>query len=104
MDTCPFMGPPTSLKHMYFESRCPLLNSRFSPINHIPIDDKAFTRDVYMKVNLEVLGYDWSLLYSLQYFSNLMTHYYYQEVTSLPMFSIDFRSSIGCKEVKVSST
>jgi hypothetical protein len=98
------MGPPASLKQMYFESRCPLLNSRFSPINHILIDDKAFTRDVYMKVNLEVLGYDWSLLYSLQHFSSLMANCYYQEVTSLPIFSIDFGSSIGCREVKVSDT
>jgi hypothetical protein len=100
-DTCPFTEPPAWLQEELLETGMPLPNSCLSPGDHIRVDKKAFTEDIHVKVKLEVLGFDRGLWGDLDSFTGLVVDRYYQEVTGAPMFTVDFRGSIGKREVKV---
>jgi hypothetical protein len=82
----------------------PLPDSQLSPGDHIRVDRRTFTKNVYVKVALDLLGYDPGLWRGLTDFSGLVIDRYYQPVTGSPMFSIDFGRSIGQHEVKVCHT
>jgi hypothetical protein len=100
-DTCPFTESPVDLYRECLESGRPLPNSDLSPGDHIRVDKWAFTRDVHVKVSLELLGYDQGMWRDLEYFTGIVADWYYQEVTGLPMFTVDFGGSIGYREVHV---
>ena len=82
----------------------PLLNSDLSLGDHIHIDKHTITRDVHVKVKLDVLGYDRGLRGNLKFFLGLVVDRYYQEVSRLPMFSLNFGSSIRRRDVRVSNS
>jgi hypothetical protein len=103
-ETCPFTEPPANLYRESLEFGQPLPNSHLSPRNHIRVDNRAFTRDVHVKVSVELLGYDWGMWGGLQYFRDIVAEHYYQEVTGSPMFSVDFDGTIGRQEVQVCDT
>lgn len=95
-DTCPFTELLADLyRDFYRESGRPLPNSDLSPEDHIRVDKTAFTRDVHIKVSLELLGYDQGIWGDLEYFTGIVVDRYYQEMTGLPMFTVHFSESIG---------
>jgi hypothetical protein len=103
-ETCPFTEPPMHRYQMSLETGLPLPNSELSPGDHIRVDKRAFTRDVFVKVKLVLLGYDPDLWGDLECFSGVVVDRYYQEVSGSPMFSVDFGGSIGHREVRVMDT
>lgn len=99
--TCPFTEPSSTMYEESLTTGTPLPNSTLSPGNKIRVDKRAFTDDVYVKVPLDVLGYDRGLWGDLECFGGVVVERYYQEVTGSPMFGVDFGGSIGRREVNV---
>jgi hypothetical protein len=103
-ETCPFTEPSAELQRLSLETGMPLPNLELSPGDHVRVDQRAFTKPTYVKVALELLGYDPGMWGGLQEFSSIVVDRYYQQVTGSPMFSIDFGGSIAQREVKVCDT
>jgi hypothetical protein len=82
----------------------PLPDSELSPGDHVRVDKRAFTREIHVKVQLQLLGYDPGLWGGLTEFRGLVVDRYYQQITGCSMFSIDFGGSIGQREIKVCDT
>jgi hypothetical protein len=103
-ETCPFTEPSAALQQFLLEIGMPLADSELSPGDHVRVDKHAFTREVHVKVHLELLGYDPGMWGGLTEFRDLIIDRYYQSITGCPMFSIDFGGSIGQQEIKVCNT
>jgi hypothetical protein len=103
-ETCPFTEPSAELRRLSLETGMPLPDLELSPGDHVRVDQRAFIKPTYVKVALEVLGYDPGMWGGLQEFSGIVVDRYYQQVTGSPMFSIDFGGSIAQREVKVCDT
>ena len=73
----------------------PLPNSLLSTGDHICVGKKVFLQPVYVKIRLDLLGYDSGLWEGLEHFSGQIMDRYY------PMFTVQFGGSIGLREVKV---
>jgi hypothetical protein len=82
----------------------PFLKVLYSPGKSLPVDDHAFLDPVHMKVSLSLLGFDASLWGDLQHFSGEFRDRYYHAVHGAPFFSVDFKGSIGIREVRVQDT
>jgi len=73
-----------------------------SPSNdHIRVDVRAFPREQWVLVKLEVLGFDPGLWDGVAQISGQVLQRYYHEVHGQPMFSLDFGGTIGKREVLV---
>jgi hypothetical protein len=60
-EICPFTEPLAWLQREWLETGMPLPNSTLSPGDHIRVDRRAFTKDVHVRVKLEILGFDRAL-------------------------------------------
>jgi hypothetical protein len=101
---CPFTEPAPHMRRLSLETGQPLPNSQLSPGDHVRVDYRAFVDEVHVKVSLDLLGYDRGMWGGLQYFTGAIVDCYYHDVTSFPIFTINFRGSIGKREVKVADT
>lgn len=72
--------------------------------SEVPVDHRAFLEPVYVQVKFEVLEYDPTEWGDLQYFSRVITHHFYHAMTRYPCYEVDFRGSIGIREVFVANT
>jgi hypothetical protein len=86
------------------KSCCPFSKVPHSPGKSMPVDDHAFSDPIYVKVSLSLLGFDASLWGDLQHFFGEVRDWYYHVVHDVPFFNVDFKGSIGIREVRVQYT
>ena len=100
---CPFTEISPEARSQALQAGMPV-EGNLSPDDHPKVDHRAFPHPVRVKVPLEHLGQDSSMVQGLLHLSGEVQHRYYHEVHGNPMFTVDFGGTIGIRELRVCDT